>query len=31
MPPLGYCMSCEREDFIAMIDFMAGESTGDTP
>ncbi len=24
MPPLGYCMSCEREDFIAMIDFMAG-------
>jgi cytochrome c5 len=31
MPPLGYCMSCEREDFIAMIDFMAGDSTGDTP
>jgi len=31
MPPLGYCMSCEREDFIAMIDFMAGETTGDTP
>lgn len=25
MPPLGYCMACEREDFIAMIDFMAGE------
>ncbi len=24
MPPLGYCMSCEREDFIAMIEFMAG-------
>jgi len=24
MPPLGYCMSCEREDFIALIDFMAG-------
>ncbi len=31
MPPLGYCMSCEREDFVAMIDFMAGETTGDTP
>ncbi len=24
MPPLGYCMSCEREDFEAMIEFMAG-------
>ncbi|NOX50470.1 MAG: cytochrome c5 family protein [Gammaproteobacteria bacterium] len=24
MPPLGYCMSCEREDFQAMIIFMAG-------
>jgi len=24
MPPLGYCMSCEREDFVALIDFMAG-------
>jgi cytochrome c5 len=23
MPPLGYCMSCERDDFIALIDFMA--------
>lgn len=22
MPPLGYCMACEREDFLAMIDFM---------
>jgi len=22
MPPLGYCMACEGEDFIAMIDFM---------
>ncbi len=31
MPPLGYCMSCERGDFIAMINFMAGETTGDTP
>jgi cytochrome c5 len=25
MPPLGYCMACEREDFLAMIDLMAGE------
>lgn len=25
MPPLGYCMACERADFIAMIDFMLGE------
>lgn len=24
MPPLGYCMSCERDDFIALIDFMSG-------
>jgi cytochrome c5 len=24
MPPLGYCMSCEAEDFRALIDFMAG-------
>jgi cytochrome c5 len=24
MPPLGYCMSCEAEDFQALIDFMAG-------
>ena len=31
MPPLGYCMSCERGDFIAMIDFMAGSETGDAP
>jgi len=22
MPPLGYCMACERSDFIALIDFM---------
>lgn len=22
MPPLGYCMSCATEDFVAMIDFM---------
>ncbi len=26
MPPLGYCMSCDRDDFSALIDFMAGES-----
>ena len=26
MPPLGYCMSCERSDFVALIDYMAGES-----
>ena len=24
MPPLGYCMSCEREDFSLLIDFMSG-------
>ncbi len=24
MPPLGYCMSCELEDFRAMVAFMAG-------
>ena len=24
MPPLGYCMSCETEDFVAMINFMVG-------
>ncbi|MEQ8858893.1 MAG: c-type cytochrome [Pseudomonadales bacterium] len=23
MPPLGYCMSCERDDFIALIEFMS--------
>ncbi len=23
MPPLGYCMACERDDFLAMIRFMA--------
>ena len=28
MPPLGYCMACERDDFLAMINFMtAGIST----
>jgi len=24
MPPLGYCMACEVEDFLALIGFMAG-------
>jgi len=24
MPPLGYCMSCEQEDFAALIQFMMG-------
>lgn len=24
MPPLGYCMSCETEDFEALIEYMAG-------
>lgn len=24
MPPLGYCMSCESDDFRALIDFMTG-------
>lgn len=22
MPPLGYCMACEEEDFVALIEFM---------
>ena len=22
MPPLGYCMACEHDDFVALIDFM---------
>ena len=26
MPPLGYCMDCEAEDFSALIRFMAGGS-----
>jgi len=25
MPPLGYCMDCRREDFLALIRFMGGE------
>ena len=24
MPPLGYCMACEEDDFRAMIGYMAG-------
>lgn len=28
MPPLGYCMACERDDFVAMIQFM---TTGRQP
>lgn len=24
MPPLGYCMACEGEDFRALIEFMSG-------
>ena len=35
MPPLGYCMACEREDFLSMIDFMTdgleGAPMGATP
>ena len=23
MPPLGYCMACEKDDFAALIEFMA--------
>ncbi len=26
MPPLGYCMSCEESDFLAMISFMKGDT-----
>ena len=30
MPPLGYCMACEADDFAAMIDFMtAGITAGE--
>ena len=28
MPPLGYCMACEREDFISMIEFMTAGLEG---
>lgn len=26
MPPLGYCMSCERDDFEQLVMFLAGNS-----
>ena len=26
MPPLGYCMACERDDLKALTDFMAGDA-----
>ena len=26
MPPLGYCMACERDDLLALIRLMAGEA-----
>ncbi len=26
MPPLGYCMACEQDDFLSMINFMIGPS-----
>ncbi|MCZ6640146.1 MAG: c-type cytochrome [Gammaproteobacteria bacterium] len=26
MPPLGYCMDCERPDFVALIKFMSSGS-----
>ena len=26
MPPLGYCMACEEDDLVALINFMAGEA-----
>lgn len=29
MPPLGYCMACEADDFVSMIEFMAGLDQGD--
>jgi cytochrome c5 len=29
MPPLGYCMSCEADDFVSMIEFMAGLAQGE--
>lgn len=30
MPPLGYCMACERDDFVAMITFMTENLTETT-
>lgn len=29
MPPLGYCMACEVQDFEIMIRFMAAQRSGD--
>lgn len=29
MPPLGYCSACEKEDFVAMIEFMADAQLGE--
>ena len=26
MPPLGYCMDCEADDYLQLIRFMGGES-----
>lgn len=26
MPPLGYCMDCEQDDFLALIRFMGGDA-----
>ncbi len=31
MPPLGYCMACEREDLLAMIDFMTAGAAAPSP
>ena len=28
MPPLGYCMACERGDLLSLIDFMTGGLEG---
>lgn len=29
MPPLGYCMACDRGDLIGMIDYMTGTRSTD--
>jgi cytochrome c5 len=29
MPPLGYCMACEQEDFLSLIQFMTGGVTSE--
>lgn len=31
MPPLGYCMACERSDLVAMIDLMTRGMASNTP